>query len=195
MRTISMLLGAAAFVTDIMRCAVLGKEPAWVERVRGITQPPHMDASRTWRGIDGAHQQRDLRRGVMSASVHPLQSSARAHSCPQHSATAQASSERVAGCQPPQARAKHLRLSHANPVLQLRRERVAVMLGEVFGDVKQIAIAAEFGVSRALAMRWMDIEAVDKNPAPLALLIALDEESFERVVEALRAERAAERAR
>jgi hypothetical protein len=112
----------------------------------------------------------------------------------QQSVTARASSERTPGCQT-ESRAKHLRLAHANPVLQIRRERVAVMLTALFGDVKQIAIAAEFGVSRTLALRWMNIAAVDKNPAPLALLLALDEESFERAVDALRAERAAERAR
>jgi len=88
-----------------------------------------------------------------------------------------------------------LRLAHANPVLQMRRERTAVVLGQVFGAVKQVALAAEFGVSRALANRWLDVGCTDKNPAPLALLLALDEESFERVIEALRAERAAERAR
>jgi len=126
-------------------------------------------------------------------SVHASHSAQSAAFRSQQSDSAQPSSEQPAGCQPP--RAKHLRLAHANPVLQMRRERTAVVLGQVFGAVKQVALAAEFGVSRALANRWLDVGCTDKNPAPLALLLALDEESFERVIEALRAERAAERAR
>lgn len=90
-------------------------------------------------------------------------------------------------------RAKHLKLAHANPAMHVRRLRVAALLHSLFGEEKQVALAAIFGVSRTLALRWLDAEMVDKNPAPLALLHAVDEETFERIVDALRRDRAAAR--
>lgn len=93
----------------------------------------------------------------------------------------------------PAERAKHLRLGSVNPAMHERRVRVVSLLVRLFGEEKQIALAAMFGVSRTLALRWLDLEMVDKNPAPLALLLTVDEESFERVVAELRADRAAMR--
>ncbi len=86
-------------------------------------------------------------------------------------------------------RAKHLKLAHANPVLHARRLRVCALLRRLYGEDKQVALAAKFGVSRTLAMRWLEDAMVDKNPAPLAILYAVDEESFEEIVRALRTDR------
>ncbi len=105
-------------------------------------------------------------------------------------ATARPSTERTESGRP---RAKHLKLSHANPAMHARRHRVVALLRDLFGDEKQIAVAAVFGVSRTLALRWMDADAVDRNPAPLALLYAVDEQTFEAIVAALRSDRAAMR--
>jgi len=75
------------------------------------------------------------------------------------------------------------------------RQRAAELLLEVFGAEKHEWVAAIFGVSRALAMRWLRREDVQGGSAPLALLLALDEDSFERVVERFRRERAEARER
>lgn len=91
------------------------------------------------------------------------------------------------------ARAFTAHRGSGNPLMHARRERVAAVLRRLFGDQKQIAMAACFGVSRTLALRWLDQGAVDRNPAPLALLLAVDDESFEVMVSALRDERAAMR--
>lgn len=90
-------------------------------------------------------------------------------------------------------RAKGLGLP--NPMLLTRRLAVAAMLDRLFGAEKQTVRAAAFGVSATLAGRWLREEprVVLKNPAPLAMLLALDEESFERTIDALRVERLRER--
>jgi hypothetical protein len=90
-------------------------------------------------------------------------------------------------------RAKHLRLGAVNPAMHDRRLRIVALLRSRFADEKQIAVAASFGVSRTLTLRWLDAEMVDRNPAPLALLLSVDEEAFEQIVADLRADRAAMR--
>jgi hypothetical protein len=77
-------------------------------------------------------------------------------------------------------------------MLGLRR-RAAEILREIFAAEKQEWRAAIFSVSRALANRWLDPE--ETASAPLALLLAVDEDSFEVIVARLRRERAEARER
>lgn len=83
-------------------------------------------------------------------------------------------------------------MRHANPLMHLRRLRAARVLQEILGAEKEIVRACMLGVSRALVARWLSQGAVDKNPVPLAVLWALDDETFERLVEAVRADRLAQ---
>ena len=88
------------------------------------------------------------------------------------------------------SRAKALPLG--NPLMRLRRIRAVRTLATILEGEKEIVRACMLGVSRALVAKWLSKDAVDRNPAPLALLWALDDETFDRFVDAVRADRRAQ---
>lgn len=89
----------------------------------------------------------------------------------------------------PVERAKYL-APQASPALQRAREQTAIVLSLALCE-KEAAIAAGFGVSPRAVSRWLNPEMSDVRPAPLALLLAVDDTQFERVVGMLRAARSA----
>ncbi len=82
-------------------------------------------------------------------------------------------------------RAKALPLS----LMHVRRVSAATAFAEVLRDEKEIVRASMLNVSRARVAQWMSVEQVDRSPAPLAVLYALDDEKFEQLVEHIRADR------
>lgn len=90
-------------------------------------------------------------------------------------------------------RAKPLPHPSANPLMHLRRCRAARVFSAFLALEKTTVRAALLGVSEALVAMWVDAAMVDRKPVPLAVLWALDEEGFERLVEAVRADREAQR--
>lgn len=79
----------------------------------------------------------------------------------------------------------------SNPTVHGFRERAAAALERALGSVKLDALAAGMNATRTLVARWLDPAQVDRRPAPLALLLSLDDGDFEAVVAELRRERGA----
>lgn len=78
----------------------------------------------------------------------------------------------------------------ANPTLCAFRERMVDVLGRALTSKNPTGLAASINVARTLVVRWMDKKYVDRRPAPMAWLLAMDDDEFEAVVRELRAERA-----
>ena len=83
-----------------------------------------------------------------------------------------------------QERAKYL-APQSSPALQRAREQTAIVLSLALCE-KEAAIAAGFGVSPRAVSRWLNPDMSDVRPAPMALLLAVDDPQFDRVVSMLR---------
>ncbi len=73
-----------------------------------------------------------------------------------------------------------------NPLMQLRRRRAVQVLQQALRVEKEEVLVAMLGVSRTLLQLWLRADASDYRPAALAMLLACDDEAFERVVDELR---------
>jgi len=76
-----------------------------------------------------------------------------------------------------------------NDTLRVFRERMVDVLDRALTQKNPTGLAASINVARTLVVRWLDPRFVDRRPAPMAWLLAMDDDEFEAVVRELRAER------
>lgn len=122
-------------------------------------------------------------------SDHPYQGAAASRSRTFAADTAHGSRARSLGVAP-RLNGTATGTVRANPTLRDLRERAVAVLLRSIGHVKPEALAAGCNATRTLVVRWLDTRFVDRRPAPLAWLLALDDGDFEAVVAELRKERA-----
>lgn len=77
--------------------------------------------------------------------------------------------------------------SNANQVLKSLKERAARVLRSC--GVKQYGLAFAMNVGTTLVARWFNEKLVCERPAPLAVMLAVRDDEFERLVVDLRRDR------
>lgn len=77
----------------------------------------------------------------------------------------------------------------SNATLHDFRERMVDVLDRALTRKNPTGLAASLNVARTLVVRWLDKRFVDRRPAPMAWLLAMDDDEFEAVVAELRRER------
>lgn len=78
-----------------------------------------------------------------------------------------------------------------NPWLQALRARAQETVRRRVDVEGASAFSRLIGASRALVLKWLDPTEVDQHPIPLALLWAVDDDEFESLYVAIRADRRA----
>lgn len=121
----------------------------------------------------------------------------------EHGSAAAKRSETPVAAQAPRARALGVNAARAigsarsvvraNPTLREMRTDAANALRVALERTKPESLAAGLNATRTLVVRWLDATWVDRRPAPLALLLALDDADFDAVVTELRKARASRR--
>ena len=79
--------------------------------------------------------------------------------------------------------------ARSNSVLCRARAEVAAILRDALSTTKQLAVAAGLAVHPSLVSLWCMPAQSDRKPAPLALLLVLDDDAFEATIAGVRAAR------
>lgn len=124
------------------------------------------------------------------SSSHRPQHAAQIDFGPTAQNTVQASRAKTLGVSPRMLGKSASSAVRSNETLRGFRERMVDVLERALTTKNPTGLAASINVARTLVVRWLDKSFVDRRPAPMAWLLAMDADEFEAVVTELRAERA-----